>query len=134
MIHRPFVSVLVSLLVTGIVWMSPAPGAVHVVAAQTTDPEALIARYCVTCHNGQTKIAGLALETLSPAEAGRDAETWEKVVRKIRTGKMPPSGAPRPSRADLDALAASLEARLDAAAVPGGNLDGPALHRLNRTE
>ena len=63
-----------------------------------------------------------------------DAATWEKVVVKIQSGMMPPSGARRPERAALDALASDLEARLDAAALPGAGLDAPALHRLNRTE
>ena len=53
---------------------------------------------------------------------------------KIRSGMMPPSGARRPERAALDALAADLEARLDKAALPGAGLDAPAMHRLNRTE
>ena len=67
--------------------------------------------------------------------SGTDAETWEKVVRKIRTGMMPPSGAP-PARARRARRASprELEARLDRAAVAGANLETPALHRLNRTE
>jgi hypothetical protein len=40
------------------------------------------------------------------------------VVRKLRLGVMPPQGARRPDRAVLDALAASLERTLDAAARP----------------
>ena len=63
-----------------------------------------------------------------------DRERWEKVVRKVKTGMMPPSGAPRPARERLDAFAASMEARLDAVADPKASLDTPALHRLNRTE
>ncbi len=63
-----------------------------------------------------------------------DAATWEKVVRKIRTGMMPPSGARRPERSVLDAFASELESRLDRAAPPTAGLDAPAMHRLNRTE
>ena len=70
---------------------------------------------------------------MSPA-SGRTRETWEKVVRKIRSGMMPPSGARRPERAVLDAFAAELETRLDRAGVASANLGAPALHRLNRTE
>jgi len=43
----------------------------------------------------------------------KDAETWEKVIRKIKTGMMPPSGARRPDRATLDAFANEIEKRLD---------------------
>ena len=95
---------------------------------------ALLKQYCITCHNQRLKTAELALDTMDVSDVGAQAETWEKVVRKIRTGMMPPSGARRPERAALDAFAAELEARLDRAAVPGANLGTPALHRLNRTE
>ena len=56
------------------------------------------------------------------------------VVRKVRTGMMPPSGQPRPSRAVLDAFAAELETRLDKAAAANPNPGAIAIHRLNRTE
>ena len=58
------------------------------------------------------------LDTLELAKVGRGRETWEKVVKKIRTGMMPPSGAPRPERAALDAFAAKLEERLDKPLTP----------------
>ena len=61
--------------------------------------------------------------------------SWEKVVRKIKTGMMPPSGAPRPEpRRARRASPPALEARLDRANPPGAHPDAPALHRLNRTE
>jgi len=95
---------------------------------------ALLTQYCVTCHNQRLKTAGLMLDGMDLDHVAKDAAEWEKVVRKIRTGMMPPSGARRPERAALDGFAADLEARLDRA-VPGGlDLDAPALHRLNRTE
>jgi hypothetical protein len=79
-------------------------------------------------------MAGLALDTLDVAKVGPAAETWEKVVKKIRTGMMPPSGSKRPDRAALDRFAGELEARLDRAVEPSAALLTPALHRLNRTE
>ena len=108
--------------------------------AQQTAPgapspsSALLTQYCITCHNGRTKTAGLALDALSLDHVAGDPATWEKVVVKVRSGMMPPSGARRPERAALDALAVDLEARLDKAALPGAGLDAPAMHRLNRTE
>ena len=59
-------------------------------------------------------------------------EAWEKVVRKLRAGMMPPPGKERPSRADADAIASTLETRLDAQTERAA--PAPALHRLNRTE
>src|SRR5262245_55335816 len=73
-----------------------APGA----AAQ----KAVIDQYCVTCHNDRAKTAGLSLQGLDPARAHDDAETWEKVIRKLGAGLMPPPGARRPERATLDGL------------------------------
>jgi len=93
-----------------------------------------IDRYCATCHNPRVKAGGLALDALPVANAARDPQTWEKVIRKVRTGMMPPSGAPRPDRATLDGLAATVETSLDRAAAAAPNPGAPALHRLNRTE
>jgi mono/diheme cytochrome c family protein len=93
-----------------------------------------IDRYCVTCHNSRMKAGGLALDALKIGDAAREPETWEKVIRKVRTGMMPPSGAPRPDRATLDGLAATVETALDRAAAAAPNPGAPALHRLNRTE
>ena len=55
-------------------------------------------------------------------------------MRKVRTGMMPPSGAPRPDRATLDALAATVRTRSIAPRLPLPIPGAPALHRLNRTE
>jgi hypothetical protein len=106
--------------------------------AQTPAPvspsQALLTQYCVTCHNQTAKTGGLALDAMDIANVGKDARTWEKVVRKIRSGMMPPSGARRPERPILDGVATDLEARLDRAAALTPNPGAPALHRLNRTE
>jgi len=103
-------------------------------APPAAGPQAVITQYCVTCHSDKAKTGGLSLESLDVARVGANAETWEKVVRKIRSGMMPPSGAKRPERAALDAFASDLETRLDRAAAGVPNPGAPVLHRLNRTE
>src|SRR5215831_2772516 len=95
---------------------------------------ALINQYCITCHNQRAKVGGLTLDTLDYEHLDKDAATWEKVVRKIKTGMMPPSGVRRPERQALDAFANEVEKRLDAAATRNPNPGTAALHRLNRTE
>ena len=102
--------------------------------AAPTDTPAFLKQYCIGCHNTRANIGGLALDALDVTRVGPAAETWEKVVKKVRTGMMPPSGARRPERAALDAFASDLEARLDKAADVNAALATPALHRLNRTE
>ena len=98
------------------------------------NPKAVLDRYCATCHNQRTRAGGLALDTLDVAGAAREPQTWEKVIRKVRTGMMPPSGMPRPDRATLDALAEGIEHGIDRAAAAAPNPGAPSLHRLNRAE
>ena len=87
--------------------------------------------YCQTCHNDRLKTGGLSLEGLT---LDRDAETWEKVIRKVRSGMMPPAGAKRPERAVLDAFAGSIETTIDRAAAANPNPGRAPLHRMNRVE
>jgi len=103
-------------------------------AAPASAEAAFVNQYCIGCHNQRAKIGGLALDTLDVSRVGPASETWEKVVKKIRTGMMPPSGAKRPERSALDRFASELESRLDKAVDPNAALVTPALHRLNRTE
>jgi len=99
-----------------------------------SQPQALLNQYCISCHNQTAKVGGLSLDTLDVASVGKNPQVWEKVVRKIRSGLMPPSGARRPDRVVLDAFAGELETRLDRAVVAAPNPGAPGLHRLNRTE
>ena len=95
---------------------------------------AMIGTYCITCHNTRLKTAGLTLDTLDTAHVATNPEIWEKVVRKLRSGAMPPAGARRPDQATADSVVARLEASLDAAAAAAPNPGRPVVHRLNRTE
>src|SRR6185369_4027427 len=77
----------------------------------------------------------LALETLPLNRLGEtNAETWEKVVRKLRAGLMPPAGAKRPERGSLDAFAKSIEDSIDHFAASNPNPGRAPLHRMNRVE
>ncbi len=100
----------------------------------SSTPRALIDQYCITCHNQRTKTAGLMLDKMDPAHLAQDREAWEKVVRKLRAGMMPPQGMPRPNDATYEALTLALESALDRAAAAKPRLSTPGVHRLNRTE
>ena len=102
--------------------------------AQTGPDRAFLDQYCVGCHNEKAKIASLTLDKLDLGRVGDSAETWEKVVRKLKSGMMPPSGARRPDRATIDSFTAKLETELDRAAHRYPNPGATALHRLNRSE
>jgi hypothetical protein len=95
---------------------------------------ALLDKYCVTCHNDRAKTGGLTLQKVDVANIPANAETWEKVIRKLRVGAMPPSGMPKPSAADVSALLSSLETTLDQAYAANPSPGHATLHRLNRTE
>ena len=122
--------------VFGAVEASRAPQEVG--APTTVAHAALLKQYCVTCHNARLQSRGtvpLELETATLADVPAEAELWEKVIRKLRTGSMPPMGRPRPDAAVTDRFATWLENEIDRAAVaqpnPGRTVP---LHRLNRTE
>ncbi|HLH30653.1 MAG TPA: DUF1587 domain-containing protein, partial [Terriglobia bacterium] len=94
----------------------------------------LVTKYCVGCHNDRAKTGGLSLEKLDVDHPDTNAETFEKAIRKLRAGLMPPAGAQRPDRETLESFQTSLENAIDTAAAQHKNPGVTALHRLNRTE
>lgn len=101
-------------------------------ATSAASERALLDQYCVTCHNQRLKTAGLMLDQLDIAQMHEHAEVWEKVVRKLRAGMMPPSGMRRPDAPVMESMITFMEKELDRDAVT--NLTPPGMHRLNRTE
>ncbi|MGP0075913.1 MAG: DUF1592 domain-containing protein [Bryobacteraceae bacterium] len=101
-------------------------------ATSPASERALLDQYCVPCHNQRLKTGGLMLDQLDLAQLHEHAEVWEKVVRKLRAGLMPPTGLPRPGAPVLESMISFVETELDRDAVP--NLIPPGMHRLNRTE
>ena len=97
----------------------------------------MLDRYCVGCHNQRLALpagAPLVLDTANLADPGADAATWERVVRKLGVGAMPPQGSPTPGHAELSRFRDAIIAELDAAAARTNNPGTKVLHRLNRTE
>jgi len=94
----------------------------------------VVDKYCVTCHNQRLKTSGLALDTAELSDVAAHPEVWEKVIRKVGAGMMPPAGVPRPDDAAKRALISRLEGVLDNAAKARPNPGRPLVHRLNRAE
>lgn len=96
---------------------------------------ALIDRYCVSCHGPRLRNADLDLASLDTARVSEDAATWEKVVRKLRGGLMPPAGLRRPAALEHEALLKWIEGSLDQShseqPIVGRT---ETFHRLNRAE
>jgi Protein of unknown function (DUF1592)/Protein of unknown function (DUF1588)/Protein of unknown function (DUF1585)/Protein of unknown function (DUF1587)/Protein of unknown function (DUF1595)/Cytochrome C oxidase, cbb3-type, subunit III len=116
-------------------------GALPQTVSTSADERALLDRYCVGCHGEKMKSGKgpaaeasrkLTLDQLDTANVHDHAEAWERVVRKLRAGMMPPLGSRRPEPATYKSMISWLEGELDRTAVPF--MPPPGLHRLNRTE
>jgi mono/diheme cytochrome c family protein len=103
-------------------------------AAPAVSASDILNTYCVTCHNGRLKTAGLQVDSLDVNHVADNAQQWEKIVTKLRTGEMPPPGRPRPDPSTYQAVAAALERDLDAAAAAKPHPGRVPVHRLNRSE
>ena len=102
--------------------------------ASVTTERALVDKYCVACHSDKLKTGGLSLQSADLTKVPAGAETWEKVIHKVRLGAMPPQGMPRPDAAAMDRFASWLENAIDTAAATHPNPGRATLHRLNRSE
>src|SRR5260370_41562764 len=91
-------------------------------------------QYCVGCHNQKNATAGVALNGIDFADAAGNAAILERVLRKLRTGEMPPAGMPHPAVPAVAAFTKSLEESLDRVAAANPNPGRPAAHRLNHAE
>jgi mono/diheme cytochrome c family protein len=124
------------LVATGFAFTPDArqPSATPLRAADAA-PRTLVEDYCLSCHDGDKKKGGLALDAIAGEDVNRHPDVWEKVVRKLRARQMPPIGKDRPDEATYDAVVASLESTLDRAAsahpTPGRTA---TIRRLTRTE
>jgi cytochrome c551/c552 len=96
--------------------------------------QALTQQYCVACHSAKAKTAGIVLEGIDWSNPAANSATLEKVLRKVRTGEMPPAKLPHPAPAAATAFTTWLEAELDKSAAAHPNPGRPAIHRLNRAE
>src|SRR5438067_6395480 len=104
-------------------------------SAQTGNHRQFFDRYCVSCHNERLKSGGLSLASADTTSPGATPQVWEKIVRKLRTGVMPPPSATQPAEADRHAILTWLETSLDAASASRPDPGRPeTLRRLNRTE
>ncbi len=100
--------------------MAIAVGTSERVAGQADDFDSTVrpvfAASCAQCHNARLLSGGLNVEAISSADSlVQQRDTWEKVLRRLRAGDMPPAGSPRPPKAQLDALTAYIERAFDRA-------------------
>jgi mono/diheme cytochrome c family protein len=95
---------------------------------------AMLGKYCQDCHNATDWAGGIAMDTMTAEGIPQDAEVWEKVVKRLRGGLMPPPGEPRPANAEIGAFVSWMEGSLDKVAQQHPDPGFVVLHRLNRRE
>ncbi len=110
---------------------SHPPAATTMLAAEQT---ALVKQYCAGCHSERGQAGGLSLAAFDASKLDEHGETTEKMIRKLRAGMMPPSGARRPEPVVLAGLAAAFEGRMDKVSVLKPNPGSRPFQRLNRAE
>lgn len=96
--------------------------------------QVMLGKYCQGCHSETNRSGGVSVEGLQTTAVGAAGMTWEKILRKVRTGEMPPLGMPRANAADTAGFISWLEKELDGHAVAKRNPGSPLVHRLNRAE
>ncbi len=96
----------------------------------------MVKQYCTSCHSDRGKAGQLTLASFDASKAADPDQltTTEKMIRKLRAGMMPPASARRPDAAQITALAAALESRIDRAALTNPNPGSRPFQRLNRAE
>jgi hypothetical protein len=122
---------------TGLLGAGPkqAPVSTTELSVPLPPERALLNRYCAGCHNPRVKSGNFTLDGLDASRVGDNPEAWEKVVRKLRGGVMPPPRQPRPDEAAYAKLLSTLQERLDQAADAQANPGRTeTVHRLNRLE
>jgi hypothetical protein len=109
-------------------------GLVGPLAAAEHDARQFVDENCGKCHNATDWAGGVAFDTLPVDDPAKDAEEWEKAVRKVRGGLMPPPGEKQPAPEAMASFVSWMEGKLDAAAAGHADPGTVVLHRLNRTE
>lgn len=104
-------------------------------AQEVVGQRALLDQYCVACHNGRMQAGNLELDSADVGDVASSPALWEKVVRKLRAGAMPPLPRPRPDATTYAGFIEWLETELDDVAANAPNPGRTeAFHRLNRAE
>ncbi len=106
--------------------------------AGSLNHQQVVTKYCAGCHNQRATTSatatGVVLDNADLTHIGDGAAMWEKVIKKLRAGAMPPAGMPRPDDATMNSLVSFLETTLDRRATEHPNPGRHLPHRLNRAE
>ena len=102
-------------------------------ASLAQDANQLIQTACIACHNQYTMQAGLNLQDFNVENAHHSPIIAEKVIRKLRSGQMPPWEMRR-DQVEVDHLAQALENQLDREAKGQRQAGSRPFQRVNHAE
>lgn len=117
--------------------VAPRPVAAHAPASTELSADAqtaMVKQYCATCHSDRGKAGGLTFAEFDASRITDHPDIAERMIRRLRSGMMPPAGAKRPEGDGTLKLAAALEARIDRAAALNPNPGSRPFQRANRAE
>lgn len=100
----------------------------------SNDLNEVVEATCVRCHSERRMTGNLSLEGFDVGAAHEQAEIAERVIRKLRTGMMPPPGARTPGGDTIAVLVTTLETVIDEAAAQNPIAGGRPFQRLNQPE
>jgi outer membrane protein assembly factor BamB len=71
--------------------------------SQATRP--FLEKSCIGCHNADRPSGNVDMQSLlgTPNSLGTARDTWDDIAFQIRSGLMPPQGAPKPAKGEADA-------------------------------
>ncbi|MEM6704071.1 MAG: DUF1592 domain-containing protein [Acidobacteriota bacterium] len=104
------------------------------VADEVALSQKFLLRNCRACHNARIQRGELDLTSLFEEAPEQHPVLAEKVIRKLRTGLMPPPERPKPDPGDVDRVASVLERRLDDRSARSPQPGSRPFQRLNRAE
>lgn len=103
-------------------------------AASPAARKQMLMQYCTACHNDKLKTAGMSVVPLDPENLTAHQDIWEKILRRLSLGEMPPKGMPRPSKEQIGDFTQWLSTSLDAMAAASPDPGHSAVRRMNRAE
>ena len=95
----------------------------------------VLSKTCLACHNESLASGNLNIVPYLKRESLADREQWDRILRKVRSGEMPPKGVPRPPQPQMEALVRFVQGEFDKAdAAVKPDPGRVTARRLNRNE
>jgi mono/diheme cytochrome c family protein len=113
---------------------APAPAASYAPMVTPADHKHMLMQYCTACHNDKLHTANMSVVPLNAEDLQHDDATWEKILRRLSLGEMPPKGMPRPPKEQINDFTKWLAGSLDSYADAHPNPGHATVRRMNRAE